>query len=374
MVVPDSDCDSVKDILPSHWEAAGFGSPCKSGSSGKCSLTARTESCAAPVENISDNLKRDLTSLEKSLQGLNPSALSKGDLEVAYQKAKTELERLNGVFVDAASYIPAYDQRFFQSHLQNTNKLLSEKLQAKKSGGGFSFRKGATAPASGSEVKPVSEIVVDQNLVSPVENGAKLLTKSSGECHVPSVSDSVKNGSSHLPAATSEVDSAFSCGFSNVANSKLRLPRKSLTNKDVNLTNMNSCEILLESGASTVYMNNLRDCTIICGPVRTSVFIAGCCRCTIVAACQQLRVHNSSDLQCYVHLASAGIIENTTNAQFGPYTLRYDGLEKDFEAANLAQEENNNWQNVQDFDYVVSKKRSPNVRIIPESERAVFKI
>lgn len=164
------------------------------------------------------------------------------------------------------------------------------------------------------------------------------------------------------------------CVLNSLTDAVIVLDRTRVTDKDVLLKDLMNCRITIQGCASTVRFESITNCTLVCGPVRSSVFVSKCHNCTVAVACQQLRVHESSDLSCYVHLTSGGIIEDTKNISFAPYQVSYPGLDADFVEAGLSRDPNENWQKIEDFDFVVSKRRSPNWTVIPETDRISFNL
>ncbi|KAJ0049544.1 hypothetical protein Pint_16710 [Pistacia integerrima] len=66
-------------------------------------------------------------------------------------------------------------------------------------------------------------------------------------------------------------------------------------------------------------------------------------------------------------LRSRPIIEDFNGVRFGPYSLKYEGIDEDLEAPALSKE-TGNWGNVDDFKWL-RVFRSPNWLVLPEEER-----
>ena len=54
--------------------------------------------------------------------------------------------------------------------------------------------------------------------------------------------------------------------------------------------------------------------------------------------------------------------------KFAPYKLTYDGISEHYQDSGL-NKQINNWYDVDDFNWLVKDKQSPNWSIIPESDR-----
>ncbi|XP_015163970.1 tubulin-folding cofactor C-like [Solanum tuberosum] len=85
-------------------------------------------------------------------------------------------------------------------------------------------------------------------------------------------------------------------------------------------------------------------------------------------ASHQIQIHQAKRCDFYLRVRSTPIIEDSDGARFAPYCLKYEGIEKDLEEANLG-EETGNWSNVDDSKWLRAVQSS-NWSILPENERA----
>ena len=115
-------------------------------------------------------------------------------------------------------------------------------------------------------------------------------------------------------------------------------------------------------------MQSLNECTVYCGPVAGPVYVEGCSNsCKIFVAARQLRIHESYDVDFYVHTASGPIIESCYRVRFGDYSvLRYDHLQMQMEESEL-NKVINCFADVKDFKWHKIKK-SPNWDLIDDNE------
>lgn len=157
-------------------------------------------------------------------------------------------------------------------------------------------------------------------------------------------------------------------GFSSKSCESLELSADEIKLQDVSLSNLVSCKVVLPGYPSAVHINNLKDCTVFCGPVPGSIFVDNCEKCIFIIACQQLRVHHTQNSQFYLHVTSRAIIEDTSAVLFAPYNWNYARKEMDFKESGL-NESINNWDDVDDFNWLASDKHSPNWDVLPESQR-----
>ena len=141
--------------------------------------------------------------------------------------------------------------------------------------------------------------------------------------------------------------------------------------RDVVVRNLRNCEVRLFGVPSTVHVTDLTNVTLLSGPVQTSVFIENCQDCTFVLACQQLRTHASKNSRFYLKVTSKGIIEDCNDVWFAPYNLDYPELAKHMEKSGLDPHVNN-WNKIDDFNWLSSSKQSPHWSILPDNERLTF--
>ncbi|KAJ8416103.1 hypothetical protein AAFF_G00381250 [Aldrovandia affinis] len=158
------------------------------------------------------------------------------------------------------------------------------------------------------------------------------------------------------------------CGFSNADSQVLSKGADEIQQRDMLLSHLTNCKVRLLGSPSTLHIKHVRDSEIFCGPVSSSVFVDQCSGCTLVFACQQLRPHNTTDTQVYLHVTSRAIIEDCTGIHFAPFNWSYHGIDADFKVSGLDRDRNN-WNQVDDFNWLAAGTPSPNWTIIPESAR-----
>ncbi|KAJ0049600.1 hypothetical protein Pint_16659 [Pistacia integerrima] len=133
------------------------------------------------------------------------------------------------------------------------------------------------------------------------------------------------------------------------------------------LAGLDSCEVRLLGCVNALFVNKLKGCKIYAGPVTGSILIEEVEDCVLVLASHQIRIHFAKSCDFYLRVRSRPIIEDCNGIRFGPYCLKYEGIEEDLEAAGLS-EETGNWGNVDDFKWLRAVQ-SPNWSVLPEDER-----
>ncbi|XP_028311321.1 tubulin-specific chaperone C-like isoform X2 [Gouania willdenowi] len=158
------------------------------------------------------------------------------------------------------------------------------------------------------------------------------------------------------------------CGISNLSNEFVTKTSEEISKHVVLLTHLTHCKVRLFGSPSTVHLKHIEDCEILCGPVASSVLIDHCTNSTLAFPCQQLRIHNTTNTQVYVHVTSRAIVENCSRVGFAPFTWSYPRLEEDFCLSGL-DKDRNNWNLVDDCNWLETGTPSPNWTVITEGER-----
>ncbi|KAF2362637.1 Tubulin-specific chaperone C N-terminal [Trinorchestia longiramus] len=157
-------------------------------------------------------------------------------------------------------------------------------------------------------------------------------------------------------------------GFKDRSGEELTLTAADIHNRQLNLTNLTDCTVTLLGNPGSIQAASLTNCTVIIGPTSRSAFIKNCRDCRFVLACQQVRIHDTNDSKFYLHVTGAAIIESCSNVGFAPYNLVYDNLDEHYVSSGLDRDKNN-WNNVDDFKWLNSEEKSPNMYTISECER-----
>ncbi|KAH7931644.1 hypothetical protein HPB52_025500 [Rhipicephalus sanguineus] len=158
-----------------------------------------------------------------------------------------------------------------------------------------------------------------------------------------------------FPAGT--LKNACTVGFQGRSGETLMLSE--VGGKDTELDSLDDCQVTIQGCPATLFARRLRNCHIRCGPVASSVFVEECESCTFLVACHQLRVHDSLKCEFRVHVQTRSIIEDSNELLFGKYDFVYDGDEQDWCASHLDRTVNN-WNKVDDFNWLAADKPSPN--------------
>lgn len=277
------------------------------------------------AQNLIDQFASKGESLQSRVE--NCSAIEKENLVAEFDAIAKELAVFEKFVSDNIRFIPPYDAKRVQQSVVSINVAFQEAQTSliPKKKFGFKNKKKVTEKSEQSQ-KVTKEYTLNEE---SIDSGYKVKDRS---------------------------------------DTTIEVPVKDVAQQDVILSNLTNCTVKIKSYPSTVHMANLRDCTVLTGPVSTSVFLDDCVGSTFVLACQQLRIHNTKSSSFYTHITSRAIIEDTEGVGFAPYSWCYKGLDEDFARAGLSRDPNN-WNKVDDFNWLASDKNSPNWSIIADDKR-----
>ncbi|KAG8008724.1 Tubulin-specific chaperone C [Nibea albiflora] len=276
--------------------------------------------------------KAERASIEELLASC--SGADRAAVNPKLEEATAKILQLQKFLNDSMMFLTQYDLRQSQVAIQKLQTALAdireEYLPKKK----FAFR--ARTKASDKACEPVSDTPPPGPDADTVIDGAAVASKQ--------------------------------CGFSNMDNVSLTKTAEELHKQDVLLTHLTNCKVRLFGSPSTLHLKHIDGCEILCGPVSSSVFVDQCKSSTLALPCQQLRTHNTTDTQVYLHVTSRAIIEDCHGVSFAPFTWSYPTLDEDFTVSGLDQDRNN-WNQVDDFNWLAAGTPSPNWTVIPEADR-----
>lgn len=256
----------------------------------------------------------------------------KSHLKSDLDKISTSIAELEKLVAENSYYLPSYDVRSslkVVADLKETLENLSSELLPKKK---FTFKnKGVKTD--------LDNVVKEPNLGN---NDSVVLEKTSFK-----VRDSP--------------------GFRNMDRATLVKDFTGLEVGDFILSDLSSCEVRLIGCLRVLFIHRLQNCRVFVGPVLGSIHIEEVEGCLFMLSSHQIRIHHARKTDFYLRVRSRPIIEDCSGVRFAPYSLSYDGIEKDLKDSNL-DEETGNWANVDDFKWLRAV-HSPNWSILPESER-----
>lgn len=284
-------------------------------------------------EYFSSTFNKERACIEELL-----SSCSGADRAVAAQKLEevtAKTMQLQKFLNDSMLFLTQYDIRQAQAALQKLQTSLTEAREQALPKKKFAFR-----------------------------SRTKATDKAPAQAADTPAPDAVDSGSTKAEGAASFEH----CGISNMNNEFLTKTAEEIQKRDVLLTHLTNCKVRLFGSPTTLHLKHIDSCEILCGPVTTSVFVDHCSNSTLAIPCQQLRTHNTTNTQVYLHVTSRAIIEDCNGVSFAPFSWSYPTMEEDFALSGLDRDRNN-WNQVDDFNWLAAGTPSPNWTVIPEAER-----
>lgn len=262
------------------------------------------------------------------------SSTERGNVIALFDNLSFRVSKLQRFVSESALFLPPYELKTAQNMLV----ILQHKIQGKRD-----------------EKLPKKKFAFRSNKKA-TKNGAQQSKKEENDLKKDSKSDSEL------------VIELAACKFVGASGEMLKKENEEINSKDVALADLTDCTVLLYGAPSAVHISKLSNCKIFCGPVPGSIFIRDCINCTFVLACQQLRVHSTTDSEFYIHVTSKAIIEDCSTLKFAPYNWSYSNIDDHYFESGLTKERNN-WDQVDDFNWLAADVHSPNWSIIEKSER-----
>lgn len=152
-------------------------------------------------------------------------------------------------------------------------------------------------------------------------------------------------------------------GFRNQSQTDLELTREKSTGKDLELVNLDQCQVNITGNPSSVTINSCQNCSISIGPVSGSIFVKNCFNSKFQLLCHQLRIHTTHDCHFKVLFTSRGIIEDCEKIKISKYSYNYEQFEEDMTKSGLNLNQLS-WSNIDDFNWLAKDKPSPNWSLV----------
>lgn len=285
-----------------------------------------------------DTFNEKKEEIEKAINAATSGSVEKSRLTFHFDTIAKHIQSLQNYISASRYFLREYDLRKSKDAIQELHQRcqeLEERLIPKKK---FRFKVRKT-PVSGKEA-----------FASKIEDCV----------------DSSAVQETHLSKPRMLVESI--CGFTQKVSENLIMNHEGMWKKDVTLSHLENCSTVLKGVPSTLHVSKLQSCRVLCGPVVTSIFIEDCLDCIFVLAGQQMRIHNTHHCDFYIHVTSKAIIEDSKEVRFAPYNWRYCEIERHFQLAELDMNRNN-WDIIDDFNWLASDKPSPNWRVIKDNEQ-----
>ncbi|XP_056153378.1 tubulin-specific chaperone C [Lampris incognitus] len=292
-------------------------------------------------EFFSDAFNTERAAIEELLSSCSGS--DRAAAVKTLEEVTTKIQQLQKFLNDSIVFLTQYELKQFQASLQKLKDAGAERRE---------------------EALPKKKFVFQSRSKAKEKVTGPLAGR-------PSSSGTDADSGTPADFGNTEVDGSVNpeqCGFSNMNSVTLTKTATEIQKQDVLLSHLTNCKVRLFGSPSTLHIKHVSDCEILCGPVSSSVFVDHCSNSTLALACQQLRTHNTTNTQVYLHVTSRAIIEDCNGVGFAPFSWSYPTLDESFNVSGLDQNRNN-WTQVDDFNWLAAGTPSPNWSIIPEVDR-----
>ncbi|KAK3990886.1 tubulin binding cofactor C-domain-containing protein [Cladorrhinum sp. PSN332] len=348
-----------------------------------------------------------ITSQIQSLPSLSSSP-SIGELRDAIDHILASISRLSTSVSDAGadSTLPAHDQRVYSDSVKSLRDQLDE-MRAKvepKQAKRFTFKK-RTGPSPSTtttgrtdsrklgsvgntdqqistpkveeedEKTPAAAAVKDYNAelkLSSSFSSALAPQRRPGTTTTTTEDGGGGGGGGSNLVRRPSFSSARSITISSHENLHIILPASaSHATSAGQLTDLKNCVVDMstptarEGGTpfASLALKSIESCLIVAGHVDGPVHITGIKNSVIVVAARQVRIHECEGVDVYLYVASHPIIEHCVGMRFAPAPGEF------LTAENETEGKKNEWEKVDDFNWLKEGVRSPNWGVIPEGER-----
>jgi len=337
------------------------------------SETLRLTGTMEPKERFYRHFVDEVADIQDQITQLESMSNVAGDRQTAIDHVLAGLAKLQNSVADAADYTPAYDRRQYGEAV----KVLQEKLNTTIA---------KVTPKSRFQFKRTTQIPhVDMGAPEndPRLNPGSLSTNGHGQkLEIGLTGTEAEDSIAELPKGKDYNDEMARPSLSSV-----RQPSFSTAN-NISITNQTGLHVVLPSSAARATaagsLTDLRDCIvdmsvptaegspfpglalknisnslIVAGRVTGPVHITNVTNSILVMTAHQVRIHECSNVDIYLHCSSHPIIEDCTGMRFAPLPEHYTtGAERATE---------NQWNQVDDFKWLKAG-HSPNWTILSNSQ------
>ncbi|KAF4979849.1 hypothetical protein FZEAL_4015 [Fusarium zealandicum] len=353
-----------------------------------------------PKQRFYHHFSESVTVLQDQIEQLPSIANVGGERQEANDHILAGIAKLQNEVSDAADYTPSYDRKQYSEvifflilaivdHVKLTTspqtiKSLQDKLNetvsqiAPKSK--FQFRRTSTThidmgapendprlnPGSLSRTKPHQVSVAPAPQSIPSTNREDTLGELPPKSTFKNYNEEIARPSAS-PLRKPSFSAAKNIGISNHSRLHIILPSSAArATASGSLTDLNGCivdmSIPTASGAAFpgLVIKNVSKSLIVAGRVNGPVHITGVSDSILVVVAGQVRIHECSNVDIYLHCGTHPIIEDCSGMRFAPLPSAY--------VTEAEESTENQWDQVDDFKWLKAGQ-SPNWTTLSEGER-----
>ncbi|KAI0205884.1 tubulin-specific chaperone C [Astrocystis sublimbata] len=314
---------------------------------------------ADPKEKFFRHFQAEITLIQDEIDSLSTMSPVGGERQTGIDKVLAGISRLSNKVMDAADFIPSYDQRAYSQAI----KALTEKLNATTGKLGPKSRFQFKSRSTGTAAAP-SQATPDPRVHRPLGRNDRQEVEDSNK---PVHDTSVAGDTATSPPAVSEQFAPKPIALSDCTGMHILLPSAASRATALgSLTNLEQCIVSMALPSTThatctgLALKNIKQSVIIAGHVAGAAHITGVEDSIIVVAARQVRIHDCKNVRLYLHCTSHPIIEDCSEMAFAPLPAYY--------AHESDTPDTNQWDQVDDFKWL-KDSHSPNWSVLPENAR-----
>lgn len=326
-----------------------------------------------PKERFFRHFQAELTAIQDRIEDLATLSPVGGERQDCIDTVLAGISRLSNEVLDAADYIPSYDQRTYSQAIKALTEKLNEATGKFAPKARFQFKPRSAKPPTNAQPAQDPRF---HNPFHGEQHPQGLATAVDGEAddNVGNLPSFPKNYNEEL--SRDGLSGVRKPSFSTAKNISIHdhsglhimLPSTaSRATSSGSLTNLSRCivDMTVPTSSGAPFMGlalkDIKGSLIIAGHVAGPAHITGLKDTAVVVAARQVRMHECKNVDVYLHCSSHPIIEDCKDVRFAPIPDAY--LTEKSEAKDT-----NQWDKVDDFKWLKTEP-SPNWSILPVEKR-----
>ncbi|KAJ3501525.1 hypothetical protein NM208_g16916 [Fusarium decemcellulare] len=331
-----------------------------------------------PKQRFYHHFLESVTVLQDLVDQLPSIANVGGERQEAIDHILAAIAKLQNEVSDAADFTPSYDRKQYSESIKALQDKLNETLAKITPKSKFQFRRSKTdhvdmgAPENDPRLNPgslsrskthnISVAPIDPVTTSKEDTLSELPPKGTYKNYNEEIARP-----SASPLRKPSFSAARNIGISNHSGLHIILPSSAArATSSGSLTDLKGCIVDMSiptiTGAAFpgLAIKNVSKSLIVAGRVNGPVHITGVSDSTIVVVARQVRIHECSNVDIYLHCGTHPIIEDCSGMRFAPLPSTY--------VTEAEESTENQWDQVDDFKWLKAG-HSPNWTTVSEHER-----
>ncbi|KAI1640739.1 tubulin binding cofactor C [Biscogniauxia mediterranea] len=341
-----------------------------------------------PKEKFYRHFQAEVNIIQDQINDLATLSPIGGERQDCHDTILASISRLSNEVLDAADYIPAYDQRTYSQAIKALTEKLNEATGKFATKSRFQFKPRAaksTAQAQPSAPDPrlhnpfpnanANANATDDDNNTAGSSVAAVVVGAEARDAVGTLPSFGKNYNEELSRAAGAAGGVRKPSFSGAKNIAIygqaglhiMLPATaSRATSSGSLADLDRCVVDMTvptSGGAPfagLALRDIRRSLVVAGHVAGPAHVTGVEDSVVVVAARQVRMHECRNVDVYLHCQSHPIIEDCSGMRFAPLPDLY--------ASDSTTATTNQWDQVDDFKWLKSEP-SPNWSVLPEDQR-----